>query len=308
MFKEKLAIIIPTKDRHKDISCLLESILSQGVKPTQIIVVDGGSKPVENLLKRYSTLEIDYIRSLPPSLTVQRNVGLKKLKDEVTLVSFLDDDVVLGREALKNMMRFWDNKSQDIAGAGFNLTNVPYRGSVFMEKLFFVNPEKPGAVLRSGFQSKNHLVKETTPVRWLSGGSMVWRRSLFGEFQFDEWFEGYGHCEDLDFSYRVGSKYKMFIVADANAQHFSENMTSQENIEFSFILGKMQVMNRLYLVRKNTDLSLLLSYWSCFGVFVHNAFVGLIKGRKRYLLRARGNIEGFISDILRQKKEIETKR
>jgi len=309
MFKNKTAIIIPTKDRRDDLKRLLESIARQDIKPAQTIVVDGSDNPVKDVLETFPGLSIDYIRLTPPSLTVQRNMGIRSLKDEITLVVFLDDDVVLEEGALYNMMRFWDSASQDTAGAGFNLTNIPYEKSNFFERLFLVTPEKPGTVLRSGFQSKNHFVNKNENVKWLSGGTMVWRRDIFSEYSFDEWFSGYAHCEDLDFSYRVGRKYKLYIIASSRAKHFSERLDNSENKEFSFALGKMQVLNRVYLAKKNADFSVLLSYWACFGMFLNNIAKGLLSGNKRYLLRVKGNIAGFLASFyLNPEKSVKLKR
>jgi len=106
MTREKVAIIIPTKDRPGELKALLESVSTQEVKPVQIVVVDGGDVPAENSLKRFSGLNIDYTRVIPPSLTVQRNTGITKVHREATLVAFLDDDITLEAGALKNMMDF----------------------------------------------------------------------------------------------------------------------------------------------------------------------------------------------------------
>ena len=32
------------------------------------------------------------------------------------------------------------------------------------------------------------------------------------EFKFDEWFTGNAFCDDVDYSYRVGKKYKLMVV------------------------------------------------------------------------------------------------
>ena len=124
MFKEKLAIIIPTKDRPDDLKNLLESMSMQDVKPVQVIVVDGGARPVRDMLKNFPALRMDYARVAPPSLTVQRNVGIRHLSDEATLAAFLDDDIVLEGESIGNMLKFWEGASSDTGGAGFNITNI----------------------------------------------------------------------------------------------------------------------------------------------------------------------------------------
>jgi len=122
---------------------------------------------------------------------------------------------------------------------------------------------------------------------------MVWRKSIFDKFIFDEWFSGYARYEEVDFSYRVGKEYKMFIVANARLKH----LNSLENAEFSFSLGKMQIVNRVYFVKKNPDLSIFLCWWACFGFFLNNLIKRLPYCNRRYILKTRGNIAGFIEVI-----------
>lgn len=299
MFREKLAVIIPTKDRPNELKRLLETIATQEIRPIQIVIVDGGNMPVEGLVKRFSELNIDYMRLIPPSLTAQRNAGIRRVMDEATLVAFLDDDIILGDECLKNMMKFWETASKDIAGAAFNNINETFNKPGLIEKIFFVNTERPGRILRSGFQSRPCPIKEDTEVEWLAGFGMVFRRSIFNEFTFDEQFRGYARYEDVDFSYRVSKKYKLFIVREAKLKH----LNNLENIDFSFSLGKMQVSNRLYFVKKNSGLLVSLCCWACFGLFLNNIIKGLMRCDQRYILRSKGNMVGFFSCMLRIKNE-----
>ncbi|MDD4910361.1 MAG: glycosyltransferase [Candidatus Omnitrophica bacterium] len=293
MFNEKLAVIIPTKDRPEELRRCLESIEDQGFKPAQIIIVDGGSRAVSGVVDSFSGLNIDYVRKTPPSLTAQRNAGIKMVRDGVSLVAFLDDDVALETDSLKNMMKFWEAASLDTAGACFNNMSEPFRRPAFLEKVFLVNADIPGRILPSGFQSIPCAVDRTMRIDWLIGCAMVFRRKVFEEFMFDEKFSGYARYEDVDFSYSVGKKYKMFVVADAKIKHF----VKLENVGYSSALGKMEVVNRVYFVKKNPDLSVPLCYWALFGIFLNNIIKGLLGFDSRYKLRARGNLAGFLESL-----------
>jgi len=287
---EKLAIIVPTKDRHAELRQLLESLSGQDTHPSQVVVVDGGKNSCKELLGEFPRLKIDYVRSLPPSLTRQRNGGIRRVVPEATLVGFLDDDVTLEKGAVSNMLKFWDSAPENTGGAGFNLNDSPYRAPTLIEKIFFVNGEKSSMILRSGFQSKVAFVDRTKRVDWLVGCLMVWRRRVFDEFMFDEWFVGYARYEDVDFSYRVGRKYGIYIVADAVVNHPNYKL---EDASFSRTLGTMEIVNRIYLVRKNKGLSLALCLWACFGFFLNNLVKGVFMADRRYFLRACGNAAGF---------------
>jgi len=296
MFKEKLAVVIPTKDRPKELNRLFESICKQEVLPNQTIVIDGGKADSDNILKKFSHLNIDYAKINIASLTTQRNLGITFLKPDISLVCFFDDDITLEKNSLSNMLKFWENATEDVAGATFNNMNHAFRNPTFFERVFLVKAGKPGGVLRSGFQGLPCSLKETTQVDWLIGCSMVFRRKIFDEFKFDEWFDGYAHCEDVDFCYRVGKKYKLYAVADAKIYHFN----TLEKIENSFALGRMQIVNRVYFVKKNSGLSVLFCYWACLGIFLNNIVRSLLDYDKRHYLRAKGNLAGFF-DVFRNK-------
>ena len=288
---EPLAIIVATKDRPQELARLLESISIQEVKPLQIIIVDGSPNPSQQFFNPFfDILNIDYVRKIPASLTAQRNAGIRILRDEITFVSFLDDDIVLEPRALKNMMKFWEGASDDVGGAAYNLTNEIYKNPTFFQKIFFANAEMPSRILRSGFQSKVSYIRETTSVQWLVGCATIWRRNIFNEFMFDEWFTGYARYEDVDFSYRVGKKYKLFIVADARVKH----LNSLEDVTFSYSLGRMETINRIYFVKKNRELSISLCCWALLGLFLNNVVRGLLHTDRRYIERAKGNLAGFV--------------
>lgn len=293
----KLAVIIPTKDRHDDLITLLGNILAQSVKPVQIIVVDGGNEPAKKNIEEFTGLTIDYVRCFPPSLTTQRNLGIKKLRKEAEIAAFLDDDVILEQDAIKNMLDFWDFAPSNTAGAAFNLENGTYRKPNFIEKFFIVNGDLPSKILCSGFQTKVSFQEHTTQVDWLVGCVMTWKTDIFKEYMFDEWFTGYARYEEVDFCYRVGNKYKLYIVSNAIARHPNFR---QENIDFSFALGKMEVINRIYFVMKNPGLSLSLCIWGCFGIFLNNMIKSIVTKNVRYPLRAKGNLAGFFQFLFRR--------
>ncbi|MBU0604872.1 MAG: glycosyltransferase [Candidatus Omnitrophica bacterium] len=293
--EEKLGIIIPTKDRPDDLIRALKSISEQDYHPDRVVVVDGGAAPIKDLIDNFRGFKVEYLRIFPPSLTVQRNAGIRHLIKDVTLIAFFDDDIILEEGCLRNMMKFWEGALAEVGGASFNLVSEIYKAPTFFERFFFVNTNKPNKILRSGFQGKVSFVNETLPADWLAGCAMVYRREVFSEFFFDEWFSGYSRYEDVDFSYRVSKKYKMYVVSGAKVLHLNK----LEDPDFSFTLGKMEFVNRLYFVRKNPELSLPLCYWALFGILMNNIVRGFMGMDKRYLNRAKGALAGFVSGLLK---------
>ncbi|MFH1791322.1 MAG: glycosyltransferase [Candidatus Omnitrophota bacterium] len=292
--KEKFAIIISTKDRRDELMRLLGMIAVQKARPDQVVVVDGGKVSLGHDIGKPFDFPVDYVRFVPASLPAQRNAGIRALRDDIALVFFLDDDILLEDDALENMMAFWKTAPDDVWGAGFNNTEDRYGPPTLTERVFLVNADSPGRILRSGFQSKLCSLKEAAPVEWLPGYGMTYRRSVFEKFGFDEWFSGYARYEDVDFSYRVSRGHKLFLASDAKVRHPNR----LEDLSFSFRLGRMEFLNRLYFVRKN-KLSVFLCAWALFGIFVNNVLKGAVFFNRRCLLRAGGSIAGLWSVIAR---------
>jgi len=279
---------------------MLKSLESQSYSPDQVIIVDGGLQRVEGITEEFHTLKIKYLRCIPPSATKQRNMGIKAVDPEITLIGFLDDDVVLEANALKEMMSFWESAPENIGGAAFNIVNYPplyaswLKSTPLVEKLGLYSKER-GIVLLSGFQTMIGFVSETTLVEYLPTTAFVGRRDIFEEFKFDEWFSGYSYLEDLDFIYRVNKKYRLAVVADARCCHYS--LSSGRESSFSF--GIKEVANRIYFVKKHNELSLFKCFLAVFMRMIISLSLAIQERKFSYLQRVWGNIVGLLQAILR---------
>lgn len=292
-FKHKLGLVIPTKDRPRDLKRLLSSIRMQSYKPDEIIIVDGGDEPVDSLLGEFRGLSLRYIREYPPSLTRQRNVGIRAVDPSITLVGFLDDDVVLQEAALESMFSFWESAPDGLGGAAFHIVGDGNSGGSFLgvlKLLFLTGSPEDGVVLPSGHNTMVRSPNGTNYAQWLTGAATIWRREILDKYKFDEWFAGYGLGEDLEFSYRVGKAYRLAVVGEAQVQHLTAPPEQRDNYRF----GEMEIVNRFYFVRKNPELSIALFWWASFWQVLENAFRSVIGLRKSYLVRVLGNLSGFV--------------
>ncbi len=288
-----IAIVIPTKDRPIQIRNLLESIRNQVSQPEQIIIVDGGNNTVDTVINEFSDLNISYIREYPPSLSRQRNVGMAAVDKSIPLAGYLDDDLTLDANAIQAMTQFWDNASSQVGGARFNITNEPVASCTWLKRIFLIDTRQRGKVLISGFNSSIGVTKTDMRVKWLSGGATIWRKSVIEQFQYDEWFQGLGYLEDLDYSYRVAHEYELVVVSNAKLEHFPTPIRA----EINYLYGKWQIINRLYFVNKFPELSKSLCYWAFAGQFIINLGKGLLTLDILSLKRALGNIVGIALSI-----------
>ena len=299
---KKICIVVATKDRPEELSHLLLSINNQSVVPHEVVIIDGGNRSNVRKFKNYSNLHIKYIQTKPPSATRQRNIGIKNVDKNCDYIGILDDDIILEKKAIENMMGFWKNADGNVGGAAFNLMNHPeiyaekFKSMKITEKLGLYS-KKSGKVTAAGFQTLIGKAKETVFVDWFSSEASVWRKHIFKSYGFDEWFKGYSYLEDLDFSYSVGKKYKLAVVADAGCYHFPASGGRGSGFEF----GVKEVFNRLYFVRKHEELSIM----KCFLALKIRQLMSVwlfFKERKIYFLsRAFGNSVGLIKSIIQNK-------
>jgi len=293
----KLAIIIPTKGRQKKLNILLDSIKQQTLRPDLVIILDSSVEPILDKIDSIG-LATKYIHTGPNSLTEARNIGIRNLPPDYHLSAFLDDDEILYPDALEKMLVFWQSAfSKDIAGVAFNVVNS--RGTRkfwFLKKIFFLGDSHPGNILPSGFHTALENISRDTQTKWLPGGSTVWRADIFKEFMFDENFQGYGWMEDIDFSYRVGRKYKLMSLTAAKLFHTPHPINREE----SFYLGYREIVNRFYFINKFNEFSHILFYWATLGRLLESFTYAALGINYSYFKKAMGNFMGLKSVVLRK--------
>jgi glycosyltransferase involved in cell wall biosynthesis len=297
--RHRITFVIPTKDRPDELRRLVRSLADQSAPAAEIVIVDGGERPLGPFAADFPGLPIRVLRHRPPSATRQRNVGIAAVGPEATLIGILDDDSVLAPDAVREMLSFWDTAAGRVGGASFNLVNHPGVFAAALKRLplcerLGLYSARKGAVLPSGFQVMIVNVTADLPVQWLPSGTSVWRREVFRDFRFDEWFGGYSYLEDLDFSYRVGREYDLVVVAAARQFHYPSPRGRLGGYRF----GRREVVNRLHFVRKNPELSSA----KCYLALTVRAGMSLAQAVRRreayYLERMAGNIVGLLASLV----------
>jgi len=220
--KLSLSIVIPTKNRVKDLLECVESIIHQDTLPEEIIVVDqSGSPSAGELLKALlgkTQIKLVYIHDPKiPGLTHARNKGIRKCSGEV--IFFLDDDVTLCEKCISEIMRiFIEDKEKKIAGVGALLISPkPTWAGVIFADIFFRGPFTVQRQLVK-FYWDGEKRKEPFLALRLTGCS-AYRRDIFKEFKFDENYIGYSPGEDVVFSYLVSKKYDLLLMPTAKIYH-----------------------------------------------------------------------------------------
>lgn len=289
-----LAFVVPTKDRPTHVEKLLESLFRQTQACGRIVVIDGGSS-VEHVISGFrERLTIDYIRCPAPSQIRQRNMGIKALEAKYRLVGFLDDKIVLERDALEKMVEFWNRVEDDTAAVGFNVTNNNPARYFPLQNLFFMSSAAPGRILKSGYNASIGNVASDVRSQWLAGGCTVWRSDILELFPQEELNTRWAIGEDLRYSYPIGKKYPLYICAGARCSQVRVfDQASQGNVHF--YRGRKSVISQYYFVQLHTeDFSRLACLWMLLGKCTLRFVSACLKADRHLLFRALGEAEGFL--------------
>lgn len=292
----RIAFVVPTKDRPHELRRMLKSLQAQSIRADQIIIVDGSDRPIDALAREFGDLNVEYVRHRPPSLAAQRNAGMARLRPDVTLAGYLDDDLVLLDGALEAMMAFWQKAPSTVGGARFNIMDEPRRvgWKILVPLAFRLTSWRPGRILKSGFESPIGTVDADLRTMWLSGGATMWRREVVARHRFDAWFKGTGHLEDIDYSFRVGRTHTLWVVAGARVLHLSPPVRDDRYWNRSY----QGIVNRWYFIGRHKELSRALFVWGALGIAFVEGLRLLLKRDRRIWDGFRGHLAGLV-DLVR---------
>lgn len=220
-----VSVIISTLyKRPREFKECLESIIEQTVHPTEIIVLNGSfdgswekvKKEFDDIFKkmRDTGIAVKHVTLPGASLPHARNTGAKLGKGEILL--FLDDDVVLERDYIKNLIKVYGEYPNAMGVQGFITNRInpnnPLIRFGFLKFLWWLLQRGYYEVdvhkqLPSLFEVLPYRVTQVITRESFSGTNMSYRREVFKSLEFDERLRRYAIGEDKDFSYRV---HKLF--------------------------------------------------------------------------------------------------
>ena len=309
----KISVIIPTKDRTQDIVRCLESIAIQTMSPDEVVIVDSSDTDelksaldsFENLNIKYFHIEVD--KKFKGSQQIAMNVGLDNSNGDILI--FLDDDVILNKDYIENIMYVFENDAEGKIGG--------VTGEVIVEKkqispikrflilcynviplIFFLTRHGDGRFQASGFPTiiKSGSVDEHTNVEFLYGCNMAFRKDVIAKFRFDENLNIHGCCfgDDDDTAYRISREYQNVYTPFAKVVHNISPVRANK-----YAKNRLMIMNHHYLLKKNLPQDFkhkFAFWWSVTGLFVREVIMGMMKRNSRGV---RGLVSG-LREVLKQ--------
>ena len=245
----RFSVVIPTMRREQILADTLASLERCDPPPDEVIVVDsdedGSSQPVVTAFDRAFSRAVRYHRT-PPSLTRQRNLGIDDSSGDV--VVFLDDDVSVPARLFAGLREVYDDGSV-VGATGKVIEPDDHRrlGPLSPLRRFLLGRGREGTFTRYGYPRYLGDVEKARDVEFMKGCFMSARREAATTVRFDEQLTGYALAEDEDFSYRLSRLGRIRYAPEIVVQHRKLGFGAHDPRR----LGRLVVVNRAYLFRKN---------------------------------------------------------
>lgn len=218
-----ISAVIPTRSRPDDLGRAVASVCAQSRRPDQLIIVDQSADDasrsrVAALLATSPPLAVDYIHDP----TIAGLVAAKKhavAHANGDIVCFLEDDVVLEPDYLRNIEAGFIGKPSMIGSCGV-VTDLPPLPPFYCALFHFFHRgifRDPRVGVHGMTKGHGH---DLIPSDYISGGLSAYRREVFDSVPFDV-ANGFFALEDIDFSTRVARRFgpNLYINPNARLEH-----------------------------------------------------------------------------------------
>ena len=268
------SLIVCTYKRPESLLRLLTSVKNQTRLPDEIVIIDGSPDDKTSNALKHVGLKLIYHKVQPEErgLTKQRNMGISLISNDIDIVCFLDDDIVLKENYFQELISTYKTKQDAIAVGGYIINEIEWEkestdynphlnqytydnfvrkdGSRFvLRKKLGLDPDRPPAHLPkfSHGRSVGFLPPsgKTYQVEQFMGGVSSYRKEVFDKIQFSTYFEGYGLYEDADFCFRLLKLGKLYVTTAAQCEHHHHPSGRPNQFQY----GQMVVRNGWYVWR-----------------------------------------------------------
>lgn len=296
------SIIIPTYKRPDDLKKCLESILVQTVVPLEVIVVDNADyfktgQLINNSFDIFveNGINLKYIKNgNSNSANIARNIGASNSIGDILL--FIDDDIILDKDFIKEIMSVYKTYQNAIGVQGFILNKKVSRFVDFIHKIFCLthNKKNNNKLLPSIQDVYAYPLTKIVNCQWIMSGCTGYKKQFFQKFKFDENMYKYCSGDDVDLSYRIYKEYpqSLYQTPFAKVIHTTSSIGRVPKKE---LIYTMQVYHT-YLFYKLIDQKLtnkLLFGWSRVGYVLTKLGIFCLKPSKSNFLLVKNLIASY---------------
>lgn len=242
-----VSIVIPTHNRKESLFRLIKSILASTYKNIEVVIIDDASSDntFEGIKRRYGkNKKIKIYRNKKNLFTAgSRNRGLKKCIGD--LVFFVDDDNVLDRNAIKELVgAFKDGEVGEAGPVNYSFSN-PSKVLWFKTRrnMFTTKTYQPRNI--SLERGKKIWDSADVPNAFMVRGDMVRKYKILFREKFGIMYE------ESDYAYRIRALgYKVVVVRGAKIFHDIETSEKKKKNK-DYMYHFMTDARRPYVTARN---------------------------------------------------------
>lgn len=300
--RPEVSIVFSTHDRPESLRQAVRSVLTQTCPAREILIIHDGPKAMtpEILAEVHDAgLHCRYERQTTPSLTQSRNRGLTLATGDIVLL--LDDDILLPSDYLYRLCRMYEaDTREEIDGIGGWLREPKAESPVVrtwnaLSAATALCRWGPRLLASRYVRLPAELAGRLKPAWRLYGGAISLRRRTAGQERFDEALTGYAFGEDLEFSFRVGRKYRLFFGPELEIGHEVASGGRPEPLP----RGRLYVRNLIHILRQSGDAlagNYVLFAYDLAGTICRYVLWGLLRRRRHNLLFALGMVRQLVHE------------
>lgn len=288
-----ISVVIPTRDRPQDLAHAVNSVISQDRLPDELLIVDQSKNDVSKrtildlIDTQNSNINLKYILDV----SIHGLVAAKEIAVYMSLgdiVMFLEDDVVLDKDYVKNMLQGFTNNPNMMGSCGV-VKEVP-NAKKFYQSFFYLFHRGIFYDRRVGIHGNSKKWdSKMIQSNFLSGGISAYLREVFERVKFDTQNDFF-MLEDIVFSTNAVREFgegKFYINTSARLEH---RMSPVNRDRFTARYEhKLREYICFYKLNRDKEWALLNLIWLFFGLFIEalltsfksfsfGPFIGTCKG------------------------------
>ena len=242
----QISIIIATKKFSKNLFKTINSINKQSFSPNEIIIVSN-KKIIKNFNLNKRIILKKFISKIKNQV-FQRNIAIKNLSKKSHLILQLDDRIILEKNCLYELNKFWNKTNSSTIGVGLNqIKEVNDNG--FANRLINRFFNLKGKVLSNGMIIDYSSIHKDLEVMWLKGGLSSWKikknKNIYNrKYPLHKW----SVFEDVEFSLSKSANHKLFVSHKAKAKIIER----KKDLDFKnlFYRGNVYIVTQKKIVKK----------------------------------------------------------
>lgn len=294
------SLIICTRNRIDILIANLRSYFSEFRPDDEILIIDSSIENNAEKIKQSLNYENCFYYHTNPGLPLQRNYGIHRaVKDSII---FLDDDISLEKNTISDVRNYFESNPHVDAVTGA-LTEKAFPGclTVFFEKLF-------GKIFFTSYFGFSNFTRSGLPVIplhnlpihrafFLRGGFSIYKRHVFEDINYDEFFTDYAFLEDTDFSLSFSKCFTAMFCPEFKGthSHLSLDTTDFENSRHQY------VENFAYIYHKHKLGNKLKFCWTLLGLMLLNLAKSVLKRNHTYFT---GTLKGMLHLCLQKSADV----